>query len=343
MFFLLLLVVTLSLLISFLCSLMEAALLSIPISQAQSMADRRVWGGRLILSFKENIGSPISSILILNTISHTVGATVSGALVDKIYGDKSLMWFSIVFTLLILYLSEIIPKQIGVVFYKRVLQWAAYPLLWLGRIFYPLILTTHWVSNSIKSVSREPSVSIHEILAMAKIGGKEGILDSLESKVIRNIILLDRKTVSQIFTPRNVVFTAPEHTQIKDIQDNIQEWHYARIPLCSTSNCDNLSGYVHQRDVSKYLLSGKLDLKLSDLKRPLKTIHESTPLDTIFVQMLQSREQICAVTDEQGSFVGIITLEDVIEEIVGEEIVDEYDPVADLRVNASRKNSENSN
>ncbi len=258
MFSFLLLAVTLSLSISFLCSLMEAALLTIPFSQAQSMADRRLWGGRLILSFKENIGPPISSILILNTISHTIGATVSGALVDKIYGDEALMWFSIVFTLLILYLSEIIPKQIGVVFYKRVLQWFAYPLLWLGRVFYPLILTTNWVSNSIKRVSREPSVSIHEILTMAKIGGKEGVLDSLESKVIRNIILLDRKTAGQILTPPKAVFSALENTQLKDIKDTIQDWRFARIPLCSPLNSNVISGYVHQRDVLKIYSPVKL-------------------------------------------------------------------------------------
>ncbi len=330
----LILVVIISLTISFFCSLMEAALLAMPLSYARAIADQNVRSGKLLLRFKRDIGSPISAILILNTISHTIGAAVSGALVDKIYGEPALVWFSIIFTLLILYLSEIIPKQIGAVYFKPVSAMIARPLAWLIRLFYPLIMTTNWIASVIQRVSDEPSVSEQEILSLAKIGREEGVLDTLESSIVRNIILLDRVTVKQVFTPRSVVFKLEETVRLKDIRDEICEWNHTRIPLFSSSDPDGIIGYVNQRDLMREMLKGNMERTLSDLSRSIKTVPETMPLDRLFTNIAETREPIRVVVDEYGVFIGIVTMEDIIEEIVGKEIVDEYDIVSDLRAYA---------
>ncbi len=331
---LLITVIVLSLGISFLCSLMEAALLTAPLSYAQSMADQGKRMGKLLLNFKRDVSSPISAILILNTISHTVGAAVSGALVDKIYGEQMLLWFSLIFTLLILYFSEIIPKQLGAVFYRSASLLISQPLAWMIRMFYPMIVTTNWVSNLIKNVSNDASVSVQEILSLAKIGGREGVLDTLESSVIRNIILLDRVSVSKVLTPRPVVFVLSEDTCLKDIKDSVLEWNQTRIPLHEKENPDVVKGYIHQRDVFRSMLQGEEELRVSELMRPIKIVPETTSLDKLFVTMIETRDPIYAVVDEYGVFKGLVTMEDIIEEIVGKEIVDEYDIVSDLQAYA---------
>ncbi len=330
----LIVVITISLVVSFLCSLMEAALLTVPLSYARAVADQGTRSGRLLFRFKRNSGQPISAILILNTISHTIGAAVSGALVDKLYGEPALVWFSILFTLLILYFSEIIPKQIGVVYFKQVSFLIARPLAWLIRLFYPLILTTNWAANIIQRIAEKPTVSEQEILSMTKIGSEEGVLDTLESSIVRNIILLDRVTIKQVYTPRSVVFKLEETTHLKDVREDICDWVHSRIPLFSSSEPDIITGYVNQRDLLRELLRGHLDYTLAELSRPIKTVPETMPLDRLFTNIAETREPIRVVVDEYGVFIGIVTMEDIIEEIVGKEIVDEYDIVSDLRAYA---------
>lgn len=328
---LILIVVVVSLGVSFLCSLMEAALLTITPGYARSLQDQRFSSGRILTRFKQNIGPPISAILILNTISHTIGAAVSGALVDHYYGNQALLWFSIIFTILILYLSEIIPKQIGAVFNKQVAVVIAAPLLWMVRLFYPLILTTQWVANLFSRSPVESGVTPQELISMAKIGREEGVLDSLESVVIRNIIHLDRVTAKHVLTPRSVVFKLADDTVMADIRYTISEWSYSRIPIYSHEHPDQVIGYVTQRDLFRELLLGNNGRRIQEIMRPLKTIVESTALDTLFVEMIESREHIRSVVDEYGVFMGLVTMEDIIEEIVGKEIVDEYDSVGDLQ------------
>ncbi|RJP19253.1 MAG: HlyC/CorC family transporter [Candidatus Omnitrophota bacterium] len=334
MLFTLLVVILVSLTVSFVCSLMEAALFTLPLSAAQSMADQYKQRGHILVRFKKDIGYPISAILILNTVAHTIGAAISGALVDKLYGEPALVWFSIVFTFLILYLSEIIPKQIGAVYYKPVSLWFAVPLALLIKLFYPLILTTNWVSKLVKRGTNEPMISEQEILSMTKIGSEEGVLDILESAVIRNIVLLDRITVKQALTPRAVVFKLAENTVLQDIRNSIGEWNHTRIPLYSPTSPDTITGYVNQRDLLRELIRDSSTKTVNEFKRPLKTVPESMPMDRLFANLIESREPIRSVVDEYGVFAGIVTMEDVIEEIVGKEIVDEYDIVRDLRAYA---------
>ncbi|MCB0324355.1 MAG: HlyC/CorC family transporter [Bdellovibrionales bacterium] len=328
--FLVALVVGVALLISFMCSLMEAALLTVSLPYIKHLADRGSRSGKVLLQFKSHIGRPIAAILILNTVSHTVGASVAGALVAD-YGDHAVVVFSLVFTVLVLYLSEIVPKQLGTSYARQTAEFIALPLLVLTRVLHPIIWATEVVSKRLSGSDEEPSVSEHEVLSMAKLGREEGVLDHLEGSVIRNVVGLDRLLVKDVLTPRIVVFRLEETTALREIREEIMEWSYTRVPIFPSSNPDSITRYVIQRDLFRALVKGETEIQLKDLSRPLSTVSEFMRADKLLLQMFESRESICSVVDEHGAFAGIVTLEDIIEEIVGREIVDEYDLVSDLR------------
>ena len=317
---------------SAICSLMEATLLSVPLPHVKSLADQGSYRGKILLDFKENLNRPISAILILNTVSHTIGASVAGAIIAREYNESAVIIFSVVFTFIILFFSEILPKQIGVAFSKSISPYIAIPLLWMIKLLSPLIWVSKHLSHSVNSSTLdEPSVSQAEVLSMAEIGREEGVIDPLEDSVIRNVIELDRLLVKDVLTPRVVVFRLDENRTIGSTKTEIVNWAHSRIPLHQEDNADTITGYITQRDIFRGLISGDEDQLLLTLARPITTVPEFMRVDKLLLHMFEMRESICAVVDERGSFAGIVTLEDIIEEIVGREIVDEYDYVSDLR------------
>lgn len=323
--------------ISAMCSIMEAALFAVPIAHAKYLADTGSNAGKILLKFKEDLSAPVSAILILNTISHTAGAAVAGALVASIYPedpDKAVLIFSIVFTLLMLYLSEIIPKQLGAIYGRPVSKVMVYPLSFLTKALSPFIALTEGVARVFKRGAVQPSVLEQEFLSMTEIGTEEGVLDHLQGSVIRNVIGLDRLLVRDILTPRVVVFRLAENLKISEIKEDICQWNYTRVPIFNLEDEEQVTGYINQRDILRALVRGEFDRALSDFSRPLTTVPELLRADQLLLQMFEGREAICAVVDEHAGFAGIVTLEDVIEEIVGREIVDEYDLVSDLRAYA---------
>ncbi|MCB0318324.1 MAG: HlyC/CorC family transporter [Bdellovibrionales bacterium] len=320
-----------SVFISAFCSLMEAALYAVPIAHAKSLAENGSKSGRLLLRFKEDMAAPVAAILILNTLSNTFGASIAGWAAGVVFGSKYLAFFSAAFTLTILYLSEILPKTIGVIYSKQVAGYIAYPLSILILLLKPFICISQWLSKFIRRETGEPSVSHEEMLSLAAIGTEEGSLDRLEGSVISNVIGLDKLLVRDILTPRVVVFRLDEETQISELKEEIANWNFSRIPLFNSSEPDHLNAYVTQRDIYRELLSDSVEIKLKDLSRPLHTVPELMSADTLLLEMFEKKEQICAVVDEHGGLAGIITLEDILEEVVGKEIIDEYDAVSDLR------------
>ena len=330
--FSLIVVVVLSLLLSFLCSMMEAALLTVPYPLVKHLADQGSRAGKQLLAFKDDIRQPIAAILLLNTVSHTVGAAMGGAYVATLFGNHLVGVFSALFTLLILYLSEIPPKELGVRFSERISLLMAFPLLILIKAMYPFIAVSAAIAKLVGHHGDEPSVSLAEVLSAAAIGSEEGVLDRLEGSVIKNIIGLDRRLVKDILTPRVVVFRMNEQAKISEIKEDILSWTHSRVPLFfSDEEPDLIDRYVVQRDVLRAIIRGQVELSLRDLSRPLRNVPEFMRADQLLLQMFEQREQMCAVVDEHGGFAGIVTLEDVIEEIVGREIMDEYDLVGDLR------------
>ena len=311
---------------------MEAALFAVPMPHVRHMSDQGSRQGAILLKFKEEIGRPISAILILNTISNTLGAALAGALVGRMYGQEAVVLFSIVFTLLILFFSEIIPKQIGAVYARQVSPYIAYPLLFLIRAFLPLVKLTEGVSQYVqRKGTSQPSMSTSEVISMADLGREEGVLDHLEGSVIKNIVGLDRLLVKDVLTPRVVVFRMLAPTKLEEIRESIMEWNHTRVPIYSEDAPDSVTRYVIQRDIFRALLIGQDDKTLEQLSRPLTTVSEFMRADKLLLQMFEQRESMSSVVDEHGGFAGIVTLEDIIEEIVGREIVDEYDLVSDLR------------
>jgi len=306
---------------------MEACLLSVPLPHIKHLADSGSKKGKILLAYKEDLSNPIAAILILNTVCNTIGATIAGAIVAKEYSETGVVIYSIFFTLLILFFSEILPKQAGASFSKSIAPYIAYPLQFLIKIFKPLIFICRYFSIS----NTAPAVSQAEVLSMAELGRQEGVIDQLEDSVIRNIIELDKIKVKDILTPRVVVSKQSEEVRVGSLKDEIQNWTHSRIPLHSEKEEDVIKGYVTQRDIFRALLSGNENLQLVELSRPITTVPELMRVDKLLLHMFEMKEAICAVVNKGGVFVGIVTLEDVIEEVVGREILDEYDNVSDLR------------
>ncbi|MCB0343627.1 MAG: HlyC/CorC family transporter [Bdellovibrionales bacterium] len=324
-----------ALFISATCSLMEAALFAVPLPHVRHLADSGSRAGQTLLRFKNEIGKPIGAILILNTISHTVGAAVSGAAAAALFGESGVWIFSVVFTLLILYLSEIIPKQIGVTYSRQVAPMIALPLAFLIKIIYPLVVITEQVSRRFGE-SDEPLVSEEEVLSLTAMGKEEGVLDALEGTVIENIIGLENSMAKDVLTPRVVVFRLDENLQLRDIAPELEKLNFSRIPLYDPKDPDTVTHFILQRDIYRALLRGEETKMLKEVARPMRAVPEFISLDQLLEEMFESHEQICTVVDEHGGFAGIVTLEDVLEEVVGVEIVDEYDTIEDMRAHAQK-------
>jgi CBS domain containing-hemolysin-like protein len=310
---------------------MEAALFAVPIAHVKHLADSGSRSGRILMGFKEELGRPIAAILILNTISNTIGASVAGAIVASQYDQRAVIIYSLLFTTLILCFSEIIPKHLGATHSKTVSPYIARPLLLLIKLFAPCIAVTNLLSSAFGFSEGEASVSEDEVLSLTKLGREEGVIDHLEGSVIRNIIGLDRLLVKNILTPRVVVFRIAEDTKAGELSSELSTWNHTRVPLYEPGSSDKISSYIIQRDIFRSLVGGDEEKRLSELSRPITTVSEFMRVDKLLLQMFELRETICSVVDEHGDFAGIVTLEDIIEEIVGREIVDEYDLVSDLR------------
>ena len=330
------LIIVFSLFLSFLCSIMEAALLTVPLAYVRHLENSGARVGKVLAEFKEDIRKPIAAILLLNTISHTMGAAVGGALVVRLFGDDMVVVFSAVFTLCLLYFAEIPPKELGVIYCRQAAVFMAYPLRVLIYLFYPFIYISEFVARFVGKDFDQPSVSLAEVLSIAAIGSEEGVLDKLEGSVIHNVIGLDKRLVKDILTPRVVVSRLAEETKVGELATDVLSWNHSRIPIHPEEEPDKVDRYVLQRDVLRALVRGQNESPLRDLARPLNSVSELMKTDQLLLQMFEKREQICAVYDEHGGFAGIVTLEDVLEEIVGREILDESDLVGDMRSHAKK-------
>ena len=331
MFTVLIISVVSSIAISACCSLMEAALYAVPKGFIRHKVEAGSKAAALLMNLKEDVGKPIAAILILNTVANTAGASVAGWAVASIFGSNVLAVFSIIFTLCILYCSEITPKLIGVVYCKQVSMLVARPLKVIVVLLYPLIYVSESISRLVRKNESEQTLTPEEIRSIAIVGTEEGALDHFEGSVIANVIGLDETLVKDVLTPRVVVFRLNQDTIVESLEKDILNWSYSRVPIYSDDDPDHLIGYITQRDAFSALLQGNKLATLKDLSRPLNTVPELMRVDKLLLQMFSKREHICAVVDEHGGLAGIITLEDIIEEIVGREIVDEYDSVSDLR------------
>lgn len=316
---------------SFWCSISEAALYSVPIAWVRPLAESGGRSGKILLRFKEEMDRPITAILVLSTICNSVGPALCGAIADTLWGPNGVIVVAGSLAVTILFIGEVTPKILGVMYARQIAPVVAAPLAAMVWMLKPMIWLSSHISAALKPDTEAPSVSHHEVISMAEIGTEEGALDPLEGEVIQNVIQLDEILLREVLTPRVVVFRLREDLTLAEVEKELPDWSHSRVPLYSENDPEHLSGYVLQRDAFRELLRGNRSLTLRELARPLPVVPELMKVDRLLVRMLDKREHICAVVDEHGGLAGIVTLEDVIEQLVGKEIVDEYDAVADLR------------
>ncbi len=328
----LILATSIAIIVSALCSVLEAVLYSVPHSQVEVMAHSGKKSGILLKKLKKNIQEPITAILTLNTIANTMGAAVAGASASAVFGEENLIWFSIFFTLVILLFSEILPKTAGVAYSRQLSAWIGVPLNGLIRVMHPLVWLCQAVTHLIPEQEKISPVSIEEIRAVALLGRKSGEIEPQQEEVIANILRLQDKTVRQVMTPRTVVFSLSEHLTIGEAMENKEQWsRHSRVPIYD-KNSDNVVGIVLSRNVLLSLSEkGGRDRKLSELMQPVHFVPEAAPLNRLLLEFFEQRLHLFVVVDEYGSVTGVISLEDIIEEIVGREIIDESDRAGNLR------------
>ncbi|MGB3647204.1 MAG: hemolysin family protein, partial [Desulfobulbales bacterium] len=317
--------------------IIEAVLYSVPQSQVEVMASSGKKSGLILKKLKKNIQQPITAILTLNTIANTMGAAVAGASAAVVFGEENLVWFSVFFTLTILLFSEILPKTAGVAYARILATWIAIPLNGLVKIMSPLIWLCQAVTHLIPRQEKEALVSIEEIQAVAVLGRKSGEIEPQQEKVIANILKLQDKTVRQVMTPRTVVFSLSEHLTIGEALKQKEQWsRHSRVPVFD-KNQDDVVGVVLSRNVLLSLSEGNKKQKLSELTQPVHFVPEAAPLNKILIEFFEQRIHLFVVVDEYGGVTGVISLEDIIEEIVGREIIDESDKAGNLREYARHK------
>ncbi|HIP54092.1 MAG TPA: DUF21 domain-containing protein [Sulfurimonas autotrophica] len=323
--------------ISFLCSILESVLLSINMSYVAVLEKEKPAVGKLLRHHKVNINKSIASVLILNTIANTLGAAAVGAQASKIFGNDAVVYVSIVLTFAILFISEIIPKTIGAIYWKQLAPVAAYFIRFFIWITYPIILSTLAVTNKISQGKKDThSLSKEELLESMLMSEDEGIIDEKESDVIENILKLDNIKVSEVLTPRSVVFALDENLKIKDvIKSEPAIFKFSRIPIYDGS-FENVTGLVLTKKIFKQALEDD-SVTLVSIKKEIFTINENIPVSKALDLFITKKDHMFLVTDNYDQTEGIITLEDCVETILGVEIMDESDTTEDMRELAKRK------
>lgn len=321
--------------LSFLCSILEAVLLSTPMSYISMKESQGSKTASLMKQYKVNVDRPVGAILSLNTIAHTIGSAGVGAESIKVFGDEYFGLISAILTLLILVFSEIIPKTIGASYWRSLAMPSTKIIHVLIFITYPLVLLSELITKVFTSKNHQASVSREEVSAMVDVGTTEGIFRESESKIIKSCIRLIGVKAREIMTPSVVVETANVNLTIKEFYEQ-QAWNFSRIPVYDNSK-DYVIGYVLKDVVLKELSEDKFETKLSDLVRPILSFNEDDSVYQIWEKMLEKREHISIILDEYGCLRGVVSMEDVIETMTGVEIVDEYDVAVDMRAFAKEK------
>ena len=324
------LAIILTVLVSFMCSILEATLMSTPISYLTMKEDEGNKAAKLLKKYKTDIDRPLAAILVLNTIANTMGAAIIGGLAARLFGSTAVGIVSAVMTVLILIFSEIIPKTIGASKWRNLTGFTARAISVLIVITYPLVIIAEWITRIVGSDDDEQTVSRVEVSAMANIGEAGGVFEKSENKIIQNIIKLDDVKAYDVMTPRVVAAIAPEKMTLLQFYKDPAFNHHSRIPVYADSP-EYITGYILRSEALEMLAGDQFKVRLGDIKRDITLFNEEVAISDIWEQLLKNKEQIGLIIDEYGCFCGIITLEDIIETIFGLEIIDEMDEVSDMQ------------
>ena len=316
--------------VSFLCSLLESFILSVTHAHISIVSKVRPALGKKLSYFKENINRPLSAILSLNTIANTVGAASIGAITLIEFGSSWVAIMSGVLTLSILIFSEIIPKTIGALYWKRILIPATFAVQVLITMTYPLVVLLELLSKWLAKEGNGDKVSREEVIAMAELGEDEGTIEESESTVIENVLMLDDIPVEEVLTPRSVIFALDKTSSVKEVLDKYNDIEFSRIPVYE-KELDNIIGIVRRHVLLKSKAEDQFDVTMGELAKPIHTVEENDSVGDVLDEFVKRREHLFMVKDQFGQVAGLITLEDAIETLLGIEIVDETDSVVDMR------------
>jgi CBS domain containing-hemolysin-like protein len=333
---LLVLYVALAIGVSFLCSMMEAVLLSVTPSYVAALERKGSAVGERIHEFKENVDRPLAAILSLNTIAHTVGAAGVGAQAAIVFGEAYTGIVAAILTLLILVLSEIIPKTLGAVYWRTLTPSVVRMLTATIIAMWPLVKLSQGITRLLSQEEEETAFSREEFTAMAELGEEEGVFEEKESRILRNLFRFNSLRVKDVMTPRTVIFDLPENTTIGEVVEEHDEFRFSRIPVYD-DDPDDITGYVLKDEMLLRAAQEEFDVTLEEMARNILVVHETLPLPDLLERLLDRLEHIALVVDEYGGVAGVVTMEDVVETLLGLEIVDEADSVEDMQALARKQ------
>lgn len=320
---------------SFLCSIFEAVLLSVTMAHISVLEQEDNTSGPLLRELKTDINKPLTAILTLNTIAHTVGAVGAGAQAVAVFGSQWVGLISAVLTLMILIFSEIIPKTLGATYWRNLAGVTAHVLKYLIRVLYPFVMLSELLTRGISSDTKVEGFNRKEFAAMAELGEEEGQLEERESRILKNIFLLDETMVTAVMTPRPVVFSLPESLTVQAYFDTHYDSRFSRIPVYAEDD-EMFTGFVLKDDLLLAQARNNTDSTLNTYRRNLNTLSDKSLLSDAFDEVLHQRAHIMVIVDEYGGMQGIITMEDILETLLGFEIMDESDKAADMQEYARR-------
>ena len=309
-------------------------------SYVTTLEAQNVKGWQRLKQYKTNIDRPISAILIVNTLANTVGASLVGSqaanyATTHFSATNETSFFvglvSGIFTFLILVFSEIVPKTIGSTYWRRLAIPASSLIHVLVVLTYVVVVLLEKLTHVIGSTSSQESVTRDEVAAMVTVGTEEGVLEKKENRMIQHLLKLDSITAHEIMTPSVVVTMAEEEMTLRDFYNDEEFKKYSRIPVYKDEESDYITGYVLRQEILERLAEDKFDVKLGELARPILSFSEDEEVSNIWEKLLEKKEHISIIIDEYGTLRGIVTLEDVIETMLGFEIVDEKDEVVDMQ------------
>lgn len=321
--------------ISFLCSIMEAVLLSITPSHIGVLRKDNEPLAKRVQALKDNIDQPLSAILTLNTVAHTAGAAGVGAQAAAVFGDSAVGIASAVMTLLVLVLSEIIPKTLGASYWRGLTPIVSLSLVFLVRVFKPFVWMADRLTRLLGKKEDEAHYIRQEIEVMAELGSEAGALNKDESDTIRSLLNFRTAVLNDIMTPQTVLFKVHKDITVDDYLSEHGSVPFSRV-LVFDEDGDDIIGYVHKNELMLAYHRLGHDYRIGKLVKPLYTVPETVAAPSLFQNLLQRREHIALIVDEYGAVQGIITLEDLLESLIGVDIVDEHDRTNDMQAKAQQ-------
>lgn len=316
--------------ISFLCSLLEAVILSVTPAYVAVLTEKKARSGKLLEHLIENINRPLSAILGLNTLCHTMGSAAIAYQVQHQFGDAAVTGASVVLTIVILLISEILPKSLGAAHWKAIAPASGYIIQGLILLLYPVVFVSEQMHRVFKKQEDAPEMTREEMIMNAEIGAEEGTLKLKESAIIKNLLMLDKIYVSDIMTPRSVFFALDASQTVEEVAAKYKPIRFSRVPVFESS-LDHIIGMTHRYKILEALSHDQHEKKIGELISPIASVSERMTVSQALDYFIKEKEHLALALDEYGVITGLVTLEDAVETLLGVEIVDEFDSVEDMR------------